>query len=376
MFIKTLELKDYRNYEVLSMDFSKGVNILFGDNAQGKTNILESLYLCGTTKSHRNSKDKEIIRFGREESHIRVVLENKDIPHKIDIHLKKNKAKGAAIDGIPIKKSSELLGIVNYIFFSPEDLSIIKNGPSERRRFLDMELCQLDKVYFYHLANYHKIINQRNNLLKQISFNRKLLDTISVWDEQLVFHGIKVMEGRNHFIEMLNPIVSGIHNTLSGGKESLGIRYEPNTDKDNFMAKIKSSLEKDIVLKSTGTGPHRDDISFFNDKVDIRKFGSQGQQRTAALSLKLAEIEVVRTITKDSPVLLLDDVLSELDRKRQNYLLNSIHDIQTILTCTGLEELVQNRIQCDRIFKVTEGTVDSINFDEMDFIQKKTGGNV
>ncbi|WOO34567.1 DNA replication/repair protein RecF [Anaerocolumna sp. AGMB13020] len=376
MFIKTLELKDYRNYESLSMDFSQGVNILYGDNAQGKTNILESLYMCGTTKSHRNSKDREVIRFGMEESHIRVVLENKGVPHKIDIHLKKNKAKGAAIDGIPVKKSSELLGIVNYIFFSPEDLSIIKNGPSERRHFLDMELCQLDKVYFYHLSNYQKIINQRNNLLKQISFNRKLMDTISVWDEQLVFHGLKVMEGRKGFIETLNPIVSDIHSKISGGRESLIIKYEPNTERDSFMEKLKNSLERDVILKATGTGPHRDDISFFNGTMDIRKFGSQGQQRTTALSLKLAEIEVVRQIAKDNPILLLDDVLSELDRKRQNYLLNSIHDIQTIITCTGLEEMVQNRIQCDRIFRVTEGTVAGENFDNKDFIQKKTGGNV
>ncbi|SHO54274.1 DNA replication/repair protein RecF [Anaerocolumna xylanovorans] len=376
MFIKTLELKDYRNYENLSMDFSQGVNILYGDNAQGKTNILESLYMCGTTKSHRNSKDREIIKFEKEESHIRIILENKGISHKIDIHLKKNKAKGVAIDGIPIKKSSELLGIVNYVFFSPEDLGIIKNGPSERRRFLDMELCQLDKVYFYHLSNYHKIINQRNNLLKQISFNRKLLDTISVWDDQLVFHGIKVMEGRENFIRTLNPIVDSIHSNLSGKKESLTIHYEPNTDKNSFEETIKKFLERDIALKSTGTGPHRDDISFLNGTIDIRKFGSQGQQRTAALSLKLAEIEVVKRITKNQPILLLDDVLSELDRKRQNYLLNSIHDIQTIITCTGLEEMVQNRVQCDRIFKVTEGTVTSINFDKMDFTQKKTGGNV
>jgi DNA replication and repair protein RecF len=170
--------------------------------------------------------------------------------------------------------------------------------------------------------------------------------------------------------------VSDIHSKISGGRESLVIKYEPNTDKDSFMEKLKSSLERDVILKATGTGPHRDDISFFNGTMDIRKFGSQGQQRTTALSLKLAEIEVVRQIAKDNPILLLDDVLSELDRKRQNYLLNSIHDIQTIITCTGLEEMVQNRIQCDRIFRVTEGTVSGENFDNKDFIQKKTGGNV
>lgn len=376
MFIKSLELKDYRNYNSLSMDFSQGVNILYGDNAQGKTNILESLYMCGTTKSHRNSKDKEVIRFGQEESHIRVLIENKGVSRKIDLHLKKNKAKGAAIDGIPIKKSSELLGVVNYVFFSPEDLSIIKNGPSERRHFLDMELCQLDKVYFYHLSNYQKIINQRNNLLKQISFNRKLLDTINVWDEQLVFHGIKVMEGRENFIKTLNPIVSNIHRQLTGGKESLTLKYEPNTSKESFMKKLEESRERDIAAKATGTGPHRDDISFCLETMDIRRFGSQGQQRTAALSLKIAEIEVVKSVTGDDPVLLLDDVLSELDRKRQNYLLGNIYNIQTIITCTGLEEMVQNRIQCDRIFKVTEGTVTNENIENLDFIQKKTGGNI
>jgi DNA replication and repair protein RecF len=376
MYIKTLELKDYRNYDHLSMEFHNGINILYGDNAQGKTNILESIYICGTTKSHKGSKDKEIIKMNKDESHIRMFVERDNVTHKIDMHLKKNKPKGVAIDGIPIKKSSELFGIINIVFFSPEDLSIIKNGPSERRRFIDLELCQLDKVYLYNLTNYNKIINQRNNLLKQISFNRKLLDTLNIWDIQLIDYGTKVIERRNLFIQQLNEIVYEIHKRLSGEKEELILQYEPNVSTNDFKDKLMNSLERDIVLKMTNVGPHRDDMSFLNGTMDLRKFGSQGQQRTSALSLKLAEIELVKKITKDKPILLLDDVLSELDRKRQNYLLNNINDIQTIITCTGLEEFITNRMNCDTIYHVVEGTVTNDNTFTLDFIHRKTGGNL
>ena len=361
MYITTLELKDYRNYDILSMDFSHGINILYGDNAQGKTNILESIYVSGTTKSHRSNKDREIIKLGKDESHIRMFVNRDNVIHKIDMHLKKNKPKGVAINGIPIKKSSELFGIVNIILFSPEDLSIIKNGPAERRRFIDLELCQLDKVYLYNLTSYNKIINQRNNLLKQISFNPKLMDTLSIWDMQLVEYGRKIIERRKLFIEQLNDIVFHIHSKLSGDKEHLIIKYEPNVLVEEFESKLQNNLQKDISLKLTNIGPHRDDISFLNDTIDLRKFGSQGQQRTAALSLKLAEIELVKKIIKDKPVLLLDDVLSELDRKRQNYLLNSISDIQTIITCTGLEEFITNRLSLDKIYHVVNGTVTNEN---------------
>jgi DNA replication and repair protein RecF len=377
MYIKNLELKDYRNYNGLSMEFHNGINILYGDNAQGKTNILESIYLCGTTKSHKGSKEKEVIMFDKDESHIRLFLERDEVTHKIDMHLKKNKPKGVAINGLPIKKSSELFGILNIVFFSPEDLSIIKNGPSERRRFIDLELCQLDKVYLYNLTNYNKIISQRNNLLKQISFNRKLLDTLNVWDIQLVDYGTKVIERRKLFISQLNEIVYGIHKKLSGDKENLMIKYEPNVLAEEFKNKLENSVERDIALKVTNIGPHRDDISFLNGNIDIRRFGSQGQQRTSALSLKLAEIELVKKITNDKPILLLDDVLSELDRTRQNHLLSSIHDIQTIITCTGLEEFVSNRMgRPDKIYKVVNGTVTNENTFTLDLIHRKTGGNL
>jgi DNA replication and repair protein RecF len=371
MYIKNLELKNFRNYDNLSINFNNGVNILYGDNAQGKTNVLESIYICGTTKSHRGSKDKEIIKIKESECHIKLLLDRDNVMHKIDMHIKKNKPKGVAINGIPIRKTSELFGIINLVFFSPEDLNIIKNGPSERRRFIDLELCQLDKVYLHNLANYNKVISQRNNLLKQISFNSKLLDTLNIWDEQLIEYGTKVIERRNSFINQLNEVVQEIHSKLSGGKEKLVIKYEPNVTINDFNKKIKKVKDRDIALKLTSIGPHRDDIVFFNGNIDIRKYGSQGQQRTIALSLKLAEIELVKRMIHDKPVLLLDDVLSELDRKRQNYLLDSIDDIQTIITCTGLEEFVNHRMKFDNIYHVVEGTVKYDNTVMLNHIQRK-----
>jgi recF protein len=357
MIIKSIELDNFRNYKSLKLDFDKGTNIFYGDNAQGKTNILESIYVCGTTKSHKGSKDREFIKFFEEQSHIRMKVIKGDISYKIDMHLKKSKTKGIAINGIPIKKASELFGVVNLIFFSPEDLNIIKNGPSERRRFIDSELCQLDKIYLYNLANYNKILNQRNKLLKDINFHSDYKDTLDIWDEQLIQCGKKIIVGRNVFVNKLNEIIYNIHKKLSGGKEELFLSYEPNVVEEEFELHLKKAREKDIKLKTTSVGPQRDDLCFNIKEIDIRKYGSQGQQRTAALSLKLAEIELVKTMTRDMPILLLDDVLSELDSNRQNYLLDSIHDTQTFITCTGLDEFVQNRFRVNKTFKVVDGVV-------------------
>lgn len=358
MIIKSLELSDFRNYETLNISFDKGTNILYGDNAQGKTNILEAIYVSATTKSHKGSKDKEIVNFNKEEAHIRTYLEKEDVEYRVDMHLRKNKSKGIAIDGQKIKKAADLLGLLNVVFFSPEDLSIIKNGPSERRRFADLELCQLDNFYLYNLNHYNKIINQRNKLLKDMYFNPGLRETLNIWDSQLVSFGSKIIERRELFAKQLCEIIGEIHKKLSGGKEEIIIRYEPDVSIEDFDQRMKENQEKDIRSKMTSTGPHRDDFSFIVNGVDIRKYGSQGQQRTAALSLKLSEIELVKKMTKDTPVLLLDDVLSELDSNRQNYLLNSIGDIQTIITCTGLDEFVNNRFEINKIFKVTNGVID------------------
>ena len=357
MIIKSLELSDYRNYDSLTIEFCNGTNILYGDNAQGKTNILEAIYVSATTKSHKGSKDKDIVHFNKEEAHIRTNIEKDGVPSRIDMHLRKNKSKGIAVDGQKLKKAADLLGLCNVVFFSPEDLGIIKNGPSERRRFVDMELCQLDQIYLYNLNNYNKIVNQRNTLLKDMYFNPQLRETLNIWDMQLVSYGSKIIERRKLFVDQLNEIIYDIHKKLSGGKEEIRIVYEPDVKIEEFEKELSLNQDRDIKAKMTTVGPHRDDFSFMIADTDIRKFGSQGQQRTAALSLKLSEIEIVKKITKDTPILLLDDVLSELDSNRQNYLLNSIGDIQTIITCTGLEEFVNNRFEINRVFHVSNGEV-------------------
>ena len=357
MNIRSIELKNFRNYENLEISFDEGTNILFGDNAQGKTNILEAAYMSGTTKSHKGSRDREMIRFGEEEAHLKTVVVRGGREYQIDMHLKKNRAKGIAIDKIPIKKASELFGILNIVFFSPEDLNIIKNGPAERRRFLDSELCQLDRIYLADLTNYNKILAQRNKLLKDMIYRPSLSDTLPVWDMQLIETGKKIIRRRKQFVDELREIVSDIHYLISGGKEELFLKYEPNIDDIFFEDELSRAKEKDKKLCQTSVGPHRDDLLFSIGDVDIRKYGSQGQQRTSALSLKLSEIELVRKSISDTPVLLLDDVLSELDSSRQNYLLNNISDTQTIITCTGLDEFVRNRFTVNRVFEVIAGHV-------------------
>lgn len=357
MYIDTLEVGNFRNYDFAKIDFHNKTNILCGDNAQGKTNILESIFVCGTTKSHKGCKDRELIRLGEEEAHIRMHLVKKNMSHRIDMHLKKSKGKGIAIDGIPIKRSGELLGLLNVIFFSPEDLRIIKNGPSERRRFVNMELCQLDAVYLHDLGEYNKVLAQRNKLLKQIYHQPSLKETLDLWDMQLVEYGSKLVRRRETFVEEIGEIVTKVNGKLTGGKEMIRMTYEPDVMVDDFEKKLADAREKDLKTCSTNVGPHRDDLCFVNGNIDLRRYGSQGQQRTCALSLKLAEIELVKDLVGDSPILLLDDVLSELDRKRQNYLLDSIHDIQAIITCTGIEEFVGSRLTLDKIFRVVQGEI-------------------
>ena len=262
------------------------------------------------------------------------------------MHLKKNSPKGIAIDKIPIRKAGELFGIVHFVFFSPEDLNIIKEGPSGRRRFIDLELSQLDKIYLSNLSNYNRIINQRNSLLKDLYGQKNLMDTLDIWDMQMAAYGTKVLEARKNFIKQVNEIISDIHFKLTGGKERISISYEASNGNMSLEEALKRYRERDMRMKSTTAA-----IS----GLDVRKFGSQGQQRTAALSLKMSEIELVKQVIKDTPVLLLDDVLSELDKHRQNYLLDSINNIQTIITCTGLDEFVNHRFSINKIFHIRNG---------------------
>ena len=357
MIVESIELKNYRSYEELHIDLSPGTNILYGDNAQGKTNVLESVYLCCTSKSHRGSKDRDMIRFSQEESHIKLQIRRGNVPCRIDMHLKKNKPKGIAINGIPLRRASELFGVANVVFFSPEDLNLIKNGPSERRRFIDMELCQLSQVYVHSLVQYNRALMQRNKLLKELSFHPEYEDTLDIWDEQLIRYGREVMEQRRSFLAQMDVIVHEIHGNLSRGREDMKLIYAPDTREEDLEQAFKKNRPQDIKQKTTLSGPHRDDMNLMIGGVDVRRFGSQGQQRTAALSLKLSELELMQRISRDNPVLLLDDVLSELDGHRQNQLLSAIRHIQTIITCTGLDEFVNNRFPIDRIFKAAEHTV-------------------
>ena len=356
MYISSLELADFRNIISLHMDFSRGTNILYGENAQGKTNILESLYMVSTTKSHRGVRDRDMIRFGMEEAHIRSMIMKGGIDYRIDMHLRKNKSKGIAINGQRIKKASELIGLLHIVFFSPEDLGIVKNGPAERRRFMDMELCQLDASYLHNLNQYNKTVENRNRLLRDMYQFPELQDTLSIWDAQLVNYGRQIIESRRSFITDLNEIVEEIHAKLSGNREHLIICYEPNTEADDFEEKLLRSRERDIHMKMTSVGPHRDDFSFMDRDTDLRRYGSQGQQRTCALSLKLSEIDLVKKVIGHRPVLMMDDVLSELDSGRQNYLLSTIGGIQTFITCTGLDEFVNNRFKIDQVFRIESGT--------------------
>ena len=357
MIIQSIELNNFRNYENLQISFDEGTNILFGDNAQGKTNILEAAYLSGTTKSHKGSKDKEMIRFGTNEAHLRTMVLKNGKQYQIDMHLKHNRSKGIAVNKIPMKKASELFGILNIVFFSPEDLNIIKNGPGERRRFMDAELCQLDKLYLTDLAGYNHVLNQRNKLLKDMYKRPDLGATLDVWDMQLVNYGRKIIGKRREFVESLNEIIKEIHRNLTGGIENIEVIYEPSVESEALEESLFRNRDRDLRMKMTSSGPHRDDLMVAVNGIDIRKYGSQGQQRTAALSLKLSEIYLVEKIIHDKPVLLLDDVLSELDSSRQNYLLESIHDIQTMITCTGLDDFVSHQFTINKVFHVVAGHV-------------------
>ena len=357
MIIKSVELNNFRNYESLNISFEKGINILYGNNAQGKTNLLEAAYLCGTSKSHKSSKDKELIKFNEDEAHVKTCVEKSGNELLIDIHLRKNKSKGIAVNKIPLKKASDLFGNLNVVFFSPEDLNIIKESPAERRRFIDQELCQIDRIYLHNLTNYNKALAQRNKLLKDIHFHPSLKDTLSVWDDQLINFGKNVILKRRQFIEEIGRIVLDIHSKITGNNDSLIMKYEPDIESEFFMDELIKNHDKDLKYETTSVGPHRDDISFFLEGVDIRKFGSQGQQRTVALCLKLAEIEIVKKTIGDDPVLLLDDVMSELDSSRQNYLLENINTSQTIITCTGIDDFIKSRCTIDKVFNVTNGVV-------------------
>lgn len=361
MRIKTLELQNFRNYESLSLSFDPGVNIIYGENAQGKTNILESVYMCGLGKSHRGNKEHEIIRLGCEDAHIKGEFEKDGVSERIDIHLKKRGGRGVAVNRIPIRRISELYGRVSVVIFSPEDLEIIKRGPSLRRNFMNQELCQIDPIYVEDLISYSRILKQRNELLKEIDLSpekkEELTETLDIWDLQLVNFGSRIIARRKSFLEEMNHFVFDIHYDLTEGKEKLKLVYAPSVPEDVFYEELLKCRKKDLYYKNTSVGPHRDDFLFFEDGKDLKVFGSQGQQRTSILSLKLSEIRMIEKEKKERPILLLDDVLSELDRNRQKKLLKGMGDTQTIITCTGVDEFIENELGKSKKFYIKNAAV-------------------
>ena len=357
MYIRDVSLKNYRNIGEAHIELSPGVNIIYGDNAQGKTNILESIYICSAGRSQRSGvTDRDMIAFDEQEAHIRLNVASVNTD-RIDIHFSSGKKRLISVNGISIQKLGELFGILNTVFFGPQDLQLIQSGPGERRSFMDMELCQINNIYYYNLKKYYRILKQRNNLLKLLQRDRKQYDMLDIYDQQLSDCGIRILQIRQGFIEGLNGFAENMHGKISDSKEKLSIVYKPNVRQEDFISKLNKSHDRDIALGSTSHGIHKDDIAFYINGVNARGFGSQGQQRSACISAKLGEIELIRAERGESPVLLLDDVLSELDGRRQESLIGSIGDIQTVITCTGIEDHIKKISSETKIFNVKNGKI-------------------
>ncbi len=356
MYIRELSLQNFRNYNYLNLVLHPGINVFVGDNAQGKTNILESIYLSATARSHRTNTEKEVIKWDEAEAHIRLNIKKKYVEDQIDFHIDK-RGKGVAINRIPIRKLGDLLGVLNVVMFSPEDLQLIKRSPGERRRFIDIELCQIDRIYYYELQQYHKVLKQRNNLLKNFEQTKDAQSLLDVWDMQILEYGSNVINKRLEFIKKLEEIAQEIHFNISGDKEKLEILYSPSVSVENYNKKLADNQKKDIFRRTTSIGPHRDDMVFLINNMDVRTYGSQGQQRTVVLSIKLAQLKMIQKILGEQPILLLDDVLSELDYHRQQFLFAHTQNIQTLITCTGIEESVWNSQVIGKLFKVSKGFI-------------------
>lgn len=360
MKILSLELKNFRNYKQAVVNFDGGLNVLHGHNASGKTNMLESIYLCSIFHSPRTTKDKEMILMGESKAQIKINLEKKFRKHVISLQIDEQGKKKVAVDGIPVNRAGELLGILGVVFFSPDELKLVKEAPQERRRFLDVGISQQQKAYFLALQRYNKTLKQKNNLLKEYKFNPNIDDMLDVWDTVLAKEGAIIVQKRKEYINTLNECAGKFHNALSGEKEVLTLSYESGakTDcEDNLLEKylydaIVASRQKDKDLGFCTVGPHRDDIKIEINGKDSRKFASQGQQRTVALAMKLGEVVIYKNEIGEPPVLLLDDVLSELDQNRQTILLKMTEGFQTILTCTEYE--LKNSA---KLIKINDGEV-------------------
>ncbi|OMI27386.1 DNA replication/repair protein RecF [Bacillus haynesii] len=368
MYIQNLTLSSYRNYERLDLHFENKVNVIIGENAQGKTNLMEAIYVLAMAKSHRTSNDKELIRWDEDYAKIegRVIKKNGSVPIQLVISKKGKKGK---VNHIEQQKLSQYVGAVNTIMFAPEDLNLVKGSPQVRRRFLDMEIGQVSPVYLHDLSLYQKILSQRNHFLKQLQTRKQTDQTmLDVLTEQLTEFAAKVVMKRLQFVEQLEKWAQPIHSGISRGLEELTLKYHTSlhvSDSPDLSKMINSYQEtfsklrdKEIERGVSLSGPHRDDVLFYVNGRDVQTYGSQGQQRTTALSLKLAEIDLIQEEIGEYPILLLDDVLSELDDYRQSHLLHTIQGrVQTFVTTTSVDGIDHKTLNEAEIFRVENGTL-------------------
>ena len=366
MYFKQVKLENFRNYKDQTVEFDKKLNLLLGQNAQGKTNLLESLFIMSLGRSFRTNRDQEMIAFGAEASKVSCIVgDDEDDSENTEISIiYRPEGKIIKVDGVKLQRSIDLLENVYIVVFSPDDLKIIKEGPDNRRRFLDRELCQIKPVYYSDLGNYKKVLRQRNMLLRDKNSDRNLL---AVFDEALADYGIRIADERHDFAARLQTISRDIHSKISEGKEFLEIQYETSIKKkdgessadrkEEYKKKLSESFERDFIRGYTGFGPHKDDLAILVNGTDIRSYGSQGQQRTAALSMKLAEIGLIKQETGKNAVLLLDDVLSELDKNRQRFLIESMKDVQVFISTTSIEEEVMRLLPPGNKYEISAGSV-------------------
>ena len=353
MYIQKIKLQNFRNYDFEEIEY-KGTNIFFGDNAQGKTNILEAIFISSLGKSFRTNKEKELIKENKENAKIEIEFVKEKRTEKIKLDIADKKV--FSVNEIILKKTSEIVGKINIVLFTPEDINILKNEPIKRRRFLNIMISQLRPLYIHLLSQYNKILEQRNNYLKQIKYENKNRSNLEIWDEQLINIGMKIFNYRKEFIEKINEKIKKIHLDTTENKEKIEIKYKSNViSEEEYRRKIKIKQEDDIQKGYTSIGIHRDDFEIYINKKDVSVFGSQGQQRSSIISLKLAEAEVIYDEKEDYPILLLDDFMSELDKKRVKGFIKRIKDNQVLITCTDkfdIDNMVYN------VYKVEKANVE------------------
>ena len=351
MLITNLKIKNFRNYKYQELNFNKRINIFYGNNAQGKTNIIESIFLCAIGKSFRTNKDKELINFDEDFLNIEINYKKSDRNGKIKINI--SEKKDIYLNDIKAKKLSELIGKINVVLFTPDDINILKDGPKIRRRFLDIMISQLRPNYIYYLNMYIKILEQRNKYLKQIKLEKKNSEMLDIWDIKLAEYGEKIFIYRKEFIEKIKNKINIIHNKITNNNEEIKIKYNSDfISRENFYSTLKENRNIDIMRGATTKGIHKDDFKMYLNEKNVNTYGSQGQNRTAILSLKMSELEVIKEEIGENPILLLDDFMSELDEERRNNFLNNIGDTQVFVTCTDNIE-----INNSNIFYVKNGEV-------------------